>query len=482
MSALRARLRLMSFRDRLVLLAASAVAVAVVVASGVVFLIVRDQLRGHVDDQLRNLVADVKPPREVANPYTGERVLLLPPTPLGGPEGYAQIVRLDGTVIRPRGDRVELPIDRRTLEVAAGQQDGFFHDTEIGGEHARVYTRRLEPNSAAREPFAVQGVTSLEDVDHTLGRLAVALILVSLAGIAIAVVLGWMVARTALRPVRTLTKAAEHVARTRDLSRRIDAEGTDELSRLGASFNTMLEALEDSQRAQRQLVADASHELRTPLTSLRTNMEVLADVDALSDEDRRRLVHDVVAQLDELTVLITDLVDLARGDERPDITQDVRLDMLTAEAVERARRHASDKHFNLDLQPSLVVGVPGRLDRAVANLLDNAAKWSPPGGEIDVSVRDGELTVRDRGPGIDDADLPFVFDRFYRARGARGLPGSGLGLAIVRQVANMHGGEVVAERAEGGGALMRLRIPTIPLAPGETAADAAPARPREPVR
>jgi two-component system, OmpR family, sensor histidine kinase MprB len=480
MRALRSRLRLMSFRDRLVLLAASAVAVAVIAASGVVFLVVRNELRGHVDDQLRNLIADVKPPREISNPYTGEKVLILPPTPLGGAGGYAQIVRLDGTVIRPPGDRVELPVDQGTIQVAAGQRDGYFYDTEIGGEHARVYTRRLQPQTPNQEATAVQGVTSLEEVDHTLGRLAVALLVVSLGGIAIAVVLGWMVARTALRPVRTLTKAAEHVARTRDLSQRIETEGTDELSRLGASFNTMLEALEHSQRAQRQLVADASHELRTPLTSLRTNMEVLADVGALSDEDRRRLVRDVVAQLDELTLLITDLVDLARGDERAEITQDVRLDLLAAEAVERARRHASDKQFNLDVQPTLVVGVPGRLDRAVTNLLDNAAKWSPPGGQIDVVVRDGEVTVRDRGPGIDDADLPFVFDRFYRASGARGLPGSGLGLAIVRQVANMHGGEVRAERAEGGGALLRLRIPSIPLEPGEVP-EIASARPRAPV-
>ena len=437
-------------------------------------MIVREQLRGHVDDQLRNLVADVHP-REVSNPFTGESVLLLPPTPLGGAVGYAQIARLDGTVIRPQGDRVDLPVDQRTLDVAAGKERAFFRDTEIGGEHARVYTRRLNAD-------AVQGVTSLEEVDHTLGRLAVALLLVSIGGIAIAVWLGWMVARAALRPVRTLTSAAEHVARTRDLSRRIETDGTDELSRLGASFNTMLEALDASQRAQRQLVADASHELRTPLTSLRTNMEVLADVDALPREDRERLVHDVVAQLDELTVLITDLVDLARGDERAEVTQDVRLDLLVAEAVERARRHASDKRFELDLQPSLVVGVPGRLDRAIANLLDNAAKWSPPGGEIEVSVRDGEVTVRDHGPGIDESDLPFVFDRFYRAPMARSLPGSGLGLAIVRQVAVSHGGEVLVERADGGGTRMRLRIPAVPLSPGEAAEDGGAARAREPVR
>ena len=190
-------------------------------------------------------------------------------------------------------------------------------------------------------------------------------------------------------------------------------------------------------------------------------MEVLADVDALPREDRERLVHDVVAQLDELTVLITDLVDLARGDERVEVTQDVRLDLLVAEAVERARRHASDKRFELDLQPTPGGRGARALDRAIANLLDNAAKWSPPGGEIEVSVRDGEVTVRDHGPGIDESDLPFVFDRFYRAPAARGLPGSGLGLAIVRQVAVSHGGEVLVERADGGGTRLRLRIPAV---------------------
>jgi two-component system sensor histidine kinase MprB len=480
MRAIRSRLWLMSFRDRLVLLSATAVAVAVIVASGVVYVVVRNQLRGEVDDQLRNLVADVKPPHEISNPFTGQSVLILPPTPLGGAEGYAQIVRPDGTVVKPAGAKVDLPIDQRTFQVASGDRGAFFRDTEIGGEHARMYTRRLV--EAGDSGMAVQGVTTLEHVDSTLGRLTVALLLVSLGGIAIAVWLGWLVARAALRPVRTLTSAAEHVARTRDLSRRIEAEGTDELSRLGASFNTMLEALDESQRAQRQLVADASHELRTPLTSLRTNMEVLTEMDALPQQDREKLLHDVIAQLDELTVLVTDLVDLARGDERPEIMQDVRLDLLVAEAVKRAQRHASDRRFTTDLQPSLVLGVPGRLDRAVSNLLDNAAKWSPPGGEIEVSVADGEVSVRDHGPGIDEADLPFVFDRFYRAPMARGLPGSGLGLAIVRQVAASHGGEVVAERSESGGARMRFRIPAVPLGQVKAAEDGGAAvRARQPV-
>jgi two-component system sensor histidine kinase MprB len=181
--------------------------------------------------------------------------------------------------------------------------------------------------------------------------------------------------------------------------------------------------------------------------------------DALPAEDRRRLLQDVVAQLGELTVLVTDLVDLARGDEPALVPEHVRLDLLVEEAVERARRHAPDCVFFTELDPSLVEGVPARLDRAVSNLLDNAAKWSPPGGQIDVRVHDGEVSVRDHGPGIDEADLPYVFDRFYRATAARGLPGSGLGLAIVRQVAEAHGGTVTAEHAHGGGARLRLRLP-----------------------
>jgi two-component system sensor histidine kinase MprB len=345
-----------------------------------------------------------------------------------------------------------VPVDERVLEVAAGNRDPFFTDATIGGVHARVYTASLPTGDA------VQAVRPLEEVDSTLRDLAFALALIGLGGVALAVWLGLLVARAALTPVKQLTDAAEHVARTRDLSRRIRADRTDELSRLGASFNTMLEALANSQEAQRQLVADASHELRTPLTSLRTNIEVLAS-SALPAEDRERLLEDVIAQLGELTVLVADLVDLARGDEPAAVTEDVRLDLLVEDAVERARRYAPDKVFFTELEPSLVEGVPARLDRAVANLIDNASKWSPPGGQIEVSVRDGEIAVRDHGPGISESDLPHVFDRFYRAPAARGLPGSGLGLAIVRQVAQAHGGTITAERANGGGARLRLRLP-----------------------
>jgi two-component system sensor histidine kinase MprB len=220
----------------------------------------------------------------------------------------------------------------------------------------------------------------------------------------------------------------------------------------------MLAALERSLDAQRQLVADASHELRTPLTSLRTNVEVLERGDSLSGEDLRRLREDVVAQVDELTALVTDIVELARGQGSDVVIDELRADELVQAAVERAQRHAPSVQFKTALERTVVRGVPERLERAVSNLLDNAAKWSPPGGVVEVELRAGELSIRDHGPGIAPTDLPHVFDRFYRAPSARGRPGSGLGLAIVRQVAEEHGGSVVAETASGGGARFRFRL------------------------
>jgi two-component system sensor histidine kinase MprB len=203
-------------------------------------------------------------------------------------------------------------------------------------------------------------------------------------------------------------------------------------------------------------VSDASHELRTPLTSLRTNIEVLARDQSMPPADREALLRDVTEQLTEMTALISELVELARGDRQPDEPEDVRLDLVTADAIERAERNRPGVSIKRDLRETTVRGAPRTIERAVSNLLDNAAKWSPPGAAIEVAVRDGEVTVRDHGPGIAESDLPYVFDRFYRAPSARGTPGSGLGLAIVRQVAEAHGGAVVAERAEGGGARLRL--------------------------
>ena len=328
----------------------------------------------------------------------------------------------------------------------------FIANADVQGSHVRVITFPYQPG------YAVQIARPLDETDRALSRIKFLLFFIAAGGVLVAAGLGLAVSRTALAPVRRLTRATETVTETRDLSERIDVDGNDELARLGTSFNAMLAALEESDRARSQLIADASHELRTPLTSLRTNIEVLASDRRLPPGERERLLTDVIEQLGEMTTVISELIELARGEEHRVQPEDVRLDLITAGAVERTRRNRPGVEFKTDLHESLVYGVPETLDRALGNLLDNAAKWSPPNGEIEVAVRDAEVTVRDHGPGIDDEDLPYVFDRFYRATSARVLPGSGLGLAIVRQVAQAHGGTVVAERAEGGGTLMRFRL------------------------
>ncbi len=323
-------------------------------------------------------------------------------------------------------------------------------------------------------------VHRIEDA-RLLQHLRGALTVIALGGIALAALLGRLVADAVIAPVGRLTRAAEHVARTRDLSERIDTDGAeqlarpDEIGRLAVSFNAMLDALERSMsaldasvHAQRQLVADASHELRTPLTSLRTNIEILQQAPNIDSADREQLFAEVIEQIEELTLLVGDLIDLARGEVPPAATEAVRLDQVVREAAERARRLAgwvgSDTPLSVELEPVVLPGVPARLGRAVNNLIDNAVKYSPAGAPVEIRLvgsggNGAELTVRDHGPGIAAEDLPHIFDRFYRGAEARGRPGSGLGLAIVRQVVEQHGGSIAAEAAPGGGTLMRVRLP-----------------------
>ena len=441
----------MTFRTRLALVATAAVALAVVAASAAVYLVVRNQLRGTVDNALRDRAVEVS--RAPLRAFrAGGRAFLDPGPRLGGAAGYIQLVDSDGTTVRPPDEDVELPVSGDVLRVASGDHGTFLSDTHVSGVHVRVITFPYA------QGFAVQIARPLTEVDHSLGRIRLFLILIAAGGIAVAALLGLAVSRAALAPVRRLTAATERVRTTGDLSQRIDSRGQDELSRLAGSFNSMLGALEDSTRAQRQLVADASHELRTPLTSLRTNIEVLARNDDLPASEREQLLHDVVDQLGEMTTLISELIELARVGRPPAEPEELRLDLVTAQAIDRVERDRPGVSFAPRLSASVVHGDPVAIERAVGNLLDNAAKWSPPGSAVAVEVRDGEVVVRDYGPGIDADDLPFVFDRFYRAPAARGMPGSGLGLAIVRQVAEAHGGFVTAERPDGGGTLMRLRL------------------------
>jgi two-component system, OmpR family, sensor histidine kinase MprB len=444
----------MTFRARLTVASAAAVALAVLLASAVIFLIVRSELLGQVDGSLRAKTLTLRY-RPGISPEGFP--VVAPASGPGEPGGYVQVLNGNGTVVLAPGETTPLPVSGRALEVANGKRGAFFVDATVGGAHVRMLT------SPIAQGVAVQVARSLSEVDGSLHRLALILLVVTLGGVGLAAGLGGLVARATLAPVRRLTEATEHVTATTDLTRRIDAGGTDELSRLARSFNTMLGALEASLQAQRQLVADASHELRTPLTSVRTNIEVLQRGIGMTDEERTRLLRDVVGQLEQLSVLVADLVELARGHEPQQGVEDVRLDELVADAVERQRKLSPEIPLGTRNEPALVRGVPARLDRAVRNLLDNAAKWSPPAGEVDVQTRarngSAEVIVRDHGPGIRPEDLPFVFDRFYRAAGARGLPGSGLGLAIVKQVAESHGGTVTADNAPGGGAMFRLTLP-----------------------
>jgi two-component system sensor histidine kinase MprB len=433
-----------SFRLRVTLLAAAAVAVAVAGSAAVVYVVVRHQLLGEIDSSLVGRARDF-----VQHPGPGSElgyVQLGPRAPLGGAPTYLQVIDSTG-----HGARVVLPGLDRAKKLAAGEGKPFYTDGTYADTHVRVYAAQVG------DGIAVQVARPLSEVDHTLNRIGLYMLLIGLVGVGIAGGLGLVVAGAALRPVENLTSVAEEVAATRDLSRRIDVHSEDELGRLAAAFNEMLGALDASVKAQRRLVADASHELRTPLASVRTNIEVLAGGKELPAGEREKLLADVIGQVEELSALVGDLVEIDR--EQPAEVEDVRLDQLVKNAVSRAKVRAPGVLFRTQLKESVVRGAPVQLDRAVSNLLDNAAKWS---SSVDVGVSDSEVTVRDHGPGISQEDLPHVFDRFYRAADARHLPGSGLGLAIVRQVAQTHGGEATAENAADGGALFRIKLPAHP--------------------
>ena len=447
----------MSFRRRLTFACAAAVAIAVALAAALTYMLVAGQLRGQIDRSLHEagVMAENDPPPSAADRLKGRvTVQRQAGSPLDGPVAYVQVLdgKADALPAAPPGERpVQLVSRDDVAAVAAGRKAPFLADAEEGGRDLRVFTTRLPGGGV------LQVARSLDEVNQTLGTLRLGLVGIVLLGIAAALALARLATRAAVKPVAELTATAEHVARTRDLTHRIARGGDDELSRLAGAFDTMLEALDASQRAQRRLVADASHELRTPLTSLRTNLEVQAR-GGLDPADAERLRGDLIAQLEELTLLVSDLVDLAREEEPVAEVEALRLDELVEAAVARARRHSPGAEFATELEPVLVEGVRSRLDRAVANLLDNAAKYGA--GRIEVTLdASGELRVRDHGPGIADADLPFVFDRFYRASAARGRPGSGLGLAIVRQAAEAHGGRVRAASPSGGGAELRMTLP-----------------------
>jgi two-component system sensor histidine kinase MprB len=474
-----------SLRARMALAAGAAVAIAVLAVAISAYAGTRSQLLGQTDSSLRNLArpfliaACVIPtpvtlprtesppaledqgdggPRPSCNSWdprdTDEGLGLDNPIAqaFGGPSGTFTLITRNGKVVKPRNQPSVLPADTRATATAASGRGQYFADREVGGHHLRVMVTGL------RARGALEVALPLDGVDNTLHNQLVLLAIIAAAGIALAALLGLLVARTALAPIGRFTRQTEEIARRPDRieEQRIEVHGGDEIARLAATFNSTLDALARSVRAQRNLVADASHELRTPIASIRANLQLMRDEALLSEADREALRADVIAELDELTALVGDVVELARGSKLSSEPGEVRLDDIVRDVLTRFRRRAPNLRFETSLEPTLVQGEGERIARAVSNLVDNAVKWSPEAGVVELTLQNGELAVRDRGPGFDEEDLPFVFDRFHRAKRARSKPGSGLGLAIVRQAAEAHGGFAQASNAPGGGAMLRV--------------------------
>ena len=436
----------MTLSRRVVLATSAALGATVVLLSVFAYLLVKRELYSRVDVTLRGRAAELAPTVEAGRAsFRGI---------IAAPGEYVQMLSADGQSVRPPYQVTQLPSGRAERAIATGS--GSLTETEtVGGARTRVLTTHVGPG------VALQVTRPLADDDATLSRLRLILAIVAVCAVLLSVLLGGWIAEKALAPVRRLTKTAEEVARTRDLSVRLDEDGHDEVSRLGAAFNEMLVALDRSLTAQRQLVADASHEFRTPLTSIRANAELL-ERGKVREDEQDAVARAVVEQVDELDGLVTDLIELALDGEAATKFEDVRLDEIVSIEVDRLRRHRTGVDLELKTEPCTVRGDVERLSRAVTNVLGNALKWSPEGGTVEVSVAQGSVVVRDHGPGIDEADLPLVFERFYRSPAARRTTGSGLGLAIVRHVVEAHGGSVEATNAPDGGAVFTLRLPVAP--------------------
>lgn len=461
------RFRAMPIRSRLAVLVATAVAVAVAAAAVACWLLTRTQLENELDTSLRNTSASQN---QILNAYQH----CDDDQPVANRPGFAyvQLVGADGSRCVEENSA---PVKVQSQDVAVANSDlvNTLHtSTTDSGAKVRVLTKlgNLSPGRLV----AVSVSRPLGEIDTSLNRLALLLAVVAGVGVIGAGAAGLWVARAGLRPIDGLTRTVEHVARTEDLTIRIPVEGEDEIARLSQSFNSMTAALASSRDRQSQLIADAGHELRTPLTSLRTNIELLARSDetgrAIPPDDRRALMVSVKAQMTELAALIGDLQELSRPDAaHPGPLQVVPLHAVVESALERARLRGPDLAIGADLRPWYVRAEPAALERALVNVLDNAVKFSPPGGAVEVALSpEGELTVRDHGPGIPAEDLPHVFERFWRSPSARALPGSGLGLSIVARTVQQAGGQIALRPAAGGGTVAAIRIPGAPTPPPGT--------------
>ena len=376
-----------------------------------------------------------------------------PPNPaFGGAPGDFQIVYPNGSITAiGRGRSSDLPVTTQVEAIARAGKGSFYRSVTVKSTHLEVLTIAVPGTNTA-----VEVALPLTEDDSVLHELLITYALLVAAGVLLAGLIGTLVARAALLPINRFTDRTEVVTSALHAPRRLEGGGASELQRLAGSFNQMLDALERSIQAQRHLIADASHELRTPMAALRSNIQIFIEAEALPLHERAELQEAILAELDELTQLVADVLDLARGASPSDHIESVELDTIVRDAIARARRRAPQLAFETELEPTVISNAPERVARAIGNVIDNARKWSPPDSPVEVTLRDGVFRVRDHGPGFKQSDIEHVFDRFYRADEARRLPGSGLGLAIVRQAAEAYGGTVLAANADDGGAVIEV--------------------------
>ena len=447
----------MTFRLRIVIATSLAVAVAVIIACAGAWYVAKNSLVSSADDSLSAAATQI------------DRGPFIDTDALNGQ--IFQVIYANGTVLAssPFGT---LPVGPVARSIATGdnEEEAFASFSDNGA----YYRELIIPLDAGQVVGANQQTTTmttsgalqiavpLNGIDRQLRHLELALLLVAILGTVLAALFGWLVARLVIRPLDAVTEGIEQLAETTDVTQRLDEGGKDELGRLRRSFNSLLSALDRSQIQQRQLVLDASHELRTPLTSMRTNAQVLQQFDRLEAEDRKQLLNDVMTQVDEMTSLVGDITELARSGQTDSVATTEDLDEMVQLLVDVFNAHGRARGitFEAHLEPTRVFVHRDRVHRAISNLLSNALKFSPDGSTISVTLADGTLEVTDQGPGIKDEDLTKIFDRFYRSDEARALPGSGLGLSIVAEVVADEGGTIEALNAPGGGATLRLTLPT----------------------
>ncbi|MCI3272029.1 HAMP domain-containing sensor histidine kinase [Streptomyces cylindrosporus] len=477
------RFQTLPIRSRLALLVAAAVAFAVAAVSVTCWFIVQGKLYDQTDNDLKKAIGMRGPDNDLRQVVVDCLQTPQQSTNGGFRNSYSQVVKANGTVcLFPNSvGKIKVSQADKTVIKKANTTDAravFHNGSDEDGNALRVLTIPLtitDPITQVSSNGALIVAVSLKGTQSTLNDLALILLLVSGIGVLGAGAAGLFVARAGLRPVDKLTEAVEHVARTEDLGIRIPVEddAEDEIARLSRSFNSMTSSLASSRELQQQLIADAGHELRTPLTSLRTNIELLTRSEEtgrpIPPADRKALLASVKAQMTELASLIGDLQELSRSEgQRGERVQVVSLQDTVEAALRRARLRGPELTITADLQPWYVRAEPSALERAIVNILDNAVKFSPEGGTIEVQLDHGTLTVRDHGPGIPADELPHVFDRFWRSPSARALPGSGLGLSIVARTVEQAGGEVSLARADGGGTMATVRLPGAPTPPPES--------------